>query len=76
MIVENERDLYTTNFDYTDDQLNLDISQPEIHRNRLVGYNEYVRNHSRIRNRSINNRLQADLVEEIWNRFGTEGSDD
>jgi Plant transposon protein len=76
MIVENERDSYFTNFDYSDEEVNINVSRPQIRRSRLVKYEDYIRNHSRIHERSINHRLQADLVEEIWNRFGADVFDD
>ncbi|CAL1401259.1 unnamed protein product [Linum trigynum] len=50
-----------------------------IHANsqsRLPEYEEYLRNNARIRNRSTNSRLQADLIEEICSRFGDEEEDD
>jgi Plant transposon protein len=76
MIVEDERDSYSTNFDYSDEEVNINVSRPQIRRSRLAAYEDYIRNHSRIRERSINHRLQADLVEEIWNRFGASEVDD
>jgi Plant transposon protein len=65
MIVEDERDSYSTNFDYLDEEVNINVSRPQIRRSRLAAYEDYIRNHSRIRERSINHRLQTDLVEEI-----------
>jgi Na+/phosphate symporter len=42
----------------------------------FTAYEEYVQNHSRVRNRSMNHQLQADLVEEIWSRFGEDENDE
>ncbi|XP_023735903.1 uncharacterized protein LOC111883808 [Lactuca sativa] len=67
MIVEDERDSYIRQFDYTDNDVNFNIVRPEIFRNRLPSYEMYLRSHAKIRNRSINQKLQADLIEEIWN---------
>jgi Plant transposon protein len=76
MIVEDEQDSYAGNYDYTDDTVNFTVSMPDIHRSRLTAYEEYVRNHSRLRSRSMNHQLQVDLVEEIWSRFGEDENDE
>ena len=72
MIVEDERDGYAGNCDYTDDQVNFTVSRSEVSREHLSEYQEYLRNHAKIRNISTNQQLQADLIEDIWNRFGEE----
>ncbi|CAN1299612.1 hypothetical protein LINPERPRIM_LOCUS24265 [Linum perenne] len=38
---------------------------PTVSQNRLPAYEEYLRNHTRIRSRSTNSQLQADLIEEL-----------
>jgi Plant transposon protein len=32
MIVEDERDSYSTNFDYSDEEVNINVSRPQIRR--------------------------------------------
>ncbi|CAI0625562.1 unnamed protein product, partial [Linum tenue] len=76
MIVEDERDSYIRHFDYTHDEVNFNVSMPTVSQSRLPEYEEYLRNNARIRNLSTNSRLQADLIEEIWSRFGDEEEDD
>ncbi|CAN1185621.1 hypothetical protein LINPERHAP2_LOCUS37664 [Linum perenne] len=76
MIVEDERDSYIRQFDYTDDEVNFNVSMPTVSQNRFPAYEDYLRNHTRIRSRSTNSQLQADLIEELWNRFGDEEDDD
>ena len=49
---------------------------PQVSRNHLPEYENYLRSHARIRNRTRNNQLQADLVEEIWTRFQGEENND
>ncbi|XP_024965216.1 uncharacterized protein LOC112505553 [Cynara cardunculus var. scolymus] len=75
MIVEDERDLYIRQFDFTDDA-NFSISMPQVSRNHLPEYETYLRSHAIIRNMTHNNQLQADLVEEIWRRFEGEENND
>ena len=65
MIVEDERDSYIRQFDYRDDDVSFSLSMPEISQSCLPEYENYLRRHTKIRNRSTNHRLQADLVEKI-----------
>jgi Plant transposon protein len=76
MIVEDERDSYAGNYDYTDDTVDFTVSMSDIHHSRLTAYEEYVRNHLRVRSRSMNHQLQTDLVEEIWSRFREDENDE
>ncbi|CAL1394932.1 unnamed protein product [Linum trigynum] len=59
-----------------DEDVNFEVSMPTVSQNHLPEYDEYLRNHTRIRNRSTNNQLQSDTIEEIWNGFGDEEYDD
>ena len=75
MIVEDECDSYIRQFDFTDNA-DFSISMPQVSRNHLAEYENYLRSHARIRNRTHNNQLQTDLVEEIWSQFQGEEKND
>ena len=76
MIVEDERDKYANNDNiWSDEEVNGIVSRPEVSRGRLAEFQQYLRNHLKVRNRSTNEQLKQDLVEHIWNKFGTEDTD-
>ena len=66
MIVEDERVSYICHFDFTDDA-NFSISMPQVSWNHLPEYENYLRSHLRIRNKTHNSkgiwlkRFEADL---------------
>nr|GMC84741.1 putative nuclease HARBI1 [Ipomoea batatas] len=70
MIVEDERDSYDIDLNFTNESVNCNVSIPENSPSHFIRIEDYIRNHARIRNRPTNHRLQEDLIEEIWNRFG------
>nr|KAJ0222962.1 hypothetical protein LSAT_V11C200093520 [Lactuca sativa] len=76
MIVKDELHSYIRQFDYTNNDVNFNIVRLEISRNHLPSYEMYIRSHTKICNISINHQLQANLIGEIWNRFGGEKSED
>ncbi|XP_019172075.1 PREDICTED: putative nuclease HARBI1 [Ipomoea nil] len=70
MIVEDERDSYAIDSNYTNESVNCNVSTPENSPSHFIRNEDYIRNHAMIRNRPTNHQLREDLIEEIWNRFG------
>ncbi|XP_019192734.1 PREDICTED: uncharacterized protein LOC109187032 [Ipomoea nil] len=72
MIVEDERDSYAIDYNYSNESVNCNVSVPENSPSHFIRNEDYIRNHAMIRNRPTNHQLREDLIEEIWNRFGGE----
>ncbi|XP_074293680.1 uncharacterized protein LOC141620807 [Silene latifolia] len=75
MIVEDERDTYLNQYDSTDfdgEDLDDDNSQPSTYSTqRIASLSTYMNNQSRLQNRETHNALKRDLIEHIWQKFGS-----
>ncbi|XP_019160772.1 PREDICTED: uncharacterized protein LOC109157325 [Ipomoea nil] len=72
MIVEDERDSYAIDSNYTNESVNCNVSTPKNSPSHFIRNEDYIQNHAMIRNRPTNHQLREDLIEEIRNRFGGE----
>lgn len=63
MIVEDEWNSYTNDFDYMSESENFNVSMPE----KTQGH--FIRNHARICNSPTNHQLQEDMIKETQNQF-------
>ena len=70
MIVEDERSGYNGNFDY--EQVSDNSPTAEIVHGPLPDFATLLERIAHVRERSIHRRLQEDLTEHIWQRFGNE----
>jgi len=66
MIVEDERDSYNIAFDY--EQVDGTTPKPTVRRNVHPYYETYLRRIMKVQDLETHARLQANLVEEMWNR--------
>ncbi|XP_057448820.1 uncharacterized protein LOC130740289 [Lotus japonicus] len=64
MIVEDERNTYTSNFVY--EQVNNDISDAEVLSGLIPAFKTMLKRRVHHIERSIQHQLQADLMEHIW----------
>ncbi|KAF8376761.1 hypothetical protein HHK36_031571 [Tetracentron sinense] len=65
MIVEDERDVYISDFNYNVIEENIIVSHE-----RMVELSQIIQNHRHIRDRGIHSQLQTDLVEHLWKLQG------
>ena len=66
MIVEDERDNYELAFDY--DVVKGTAPEPIVNHDHHPCYETYFQRSKEIRDPDVHAALQADLIEEIWNR--------
>ena len=71
MIVEDERDDYNFNFQVPDYELgdNSNLT-PHISFSHIVEYATYIQNNIHLHDMVKHHRLQIDLIEHVWHRFG------
>ncbi|XP_074315229.1 uncharacterized protein LOC141651413 [Silene latifolia] len=76
MVVEDERDTYAnysdpTEFDnYGNEEGHLNVEDPEYEVGYIAPITAYIQNRNRIRNARAHQVLRADLIENIWQKFG------
>ena len=70
MIVEDERDTYSQNWNDYDQSEASGSSKPQFSTEVLPAFANHVRARSELRDSSVRRKLQADLVKHIWARFG------
>jgi len=73
MIEEDERHIYAGNFNY--DHSNNDVARNEIH-NSHPNLAPYLQKRAQIQDRQIHHRFHHDLVEHIWQCFGSDSQQD
>ncbi|KAL9678843.1 hypothetical protein QQ045_016694 [Rhodiola kirilowii] len=67
MIVEDERDLHTPEYNYDAVGESVNVS---LNRNRTRNIMEFIQVHHRIRDKQSHIQLQTDLVEHLWQKYG------
>ena len=72
MIVEDEWHTYGGNFDYSYDNVNNDVSNPETSNGLHPNLATRLQRRANNRERQVHRQLQADLMEHIWELFGHE----
>ncbi|XP_057432130.1 uncharacterized protein LOC130724877 [Lotus japonicus] len=72
MIVEDEREMYDGNIDFSYDQLENDASTPEVFSGPHPDFAMYLRKRAQVREKAVHRHLQADLVEHVWEHFSRE----
>ena len=68
MIIEDERDVNEIDFNYDA----IDESPLSMSNQRSTDLAQFIQTHYRIRDRETHSKLQADLVEHLWNVHGVE----
>ncbi|CAL5203301.1 unnamed protein product [Lathyrus oleraceus] len=72
MIVEDERHTYGGNFDYSYDNVDINNSTTETFSGRHPNLATRLQRRANIQEKQVHRKLQGDLVEYIWERFGHE----
>ncbi|XP_050877195.1 uncharacterized protein LOC127080955 [Lathyrus oleraceus] len=72
MIVEDERHTYGGNFDYSYDNVDINNSTTEIFSGPHPNLATRLQRRASIQEKQVHRKLQGDLVEYIWERFGHE----
>ncbi|CAK8539453.1 unnamed protein product [Lathyrus sativus] len=70
MIVEDERHTYGGNFDYSYDNVDINNSTTETFSGLHPNFATRLQRRASIQEKQIYRKLQGDLVEYIWKRFG------
>ncbi|CAK8530607.1 unnamed protein product [Lathyrus sativus] len=72
MIVEDERHTYEGNFDYSYDNVDINNSTTETFSGSHPNLATRLQRRANIQEKQVHRKLQGDLVEYIWERFGHE----
>ena len=64
MIVEDERDEYTDEYDCDYDDMGAKVT---VSHNEAPELEAFIQNYKNIKNKETHTRLQADLIEHLWN---------
>ncbi|CAK8537458.1 unnamed protein product [Lathyrus sativus] len=72
MIVEDERHAYGGNFDYSYDNVDINNSTTETFSALHSNLATRLQRRASIQEKQVHHKLQGDLVEYIWERFGHE----
>lgn len=72
MIVEDERHTYGGNFDYSYDNMDINNSTTETFSGPHPNLATRLQRRASIQEKQVHRKLQGDLVEYIWERFGHE----
>ena len=71
MIIEDERDSYGIPNDNTYEQSQVSAQITGLAQGPIHGFAQVLEQDTNIRDRTIHRRLKADLVEHIWQKFGS-----
>ena len=72
MVVEDERDSYGIPDDNTYEQSQVSAQITRLAQGPIHGFAQVLEQDTNIRDRTIHRRLKADLVEHIWQKFGSQ----
>ena len=72
MIIEDERDTYGIPDDNTYEQSQVSAQITRLAQGPIHGFAQVLEQDTNIRDRIIHRRLKADLVEHIWQKFGSQ----
>ncbi|CAL5185411.1 unnamed protein product [Lathyrus oleraceus] len=72
MIVEDEREAYGGNFDFSYDHLNNDATILSNDSN--IDFQEFLHRRFDVHDKQIHRHLQQDLIEHIWQHYGHENN--
>ena len=71
MIVEDERDQYADNYNYEGLEGVRVPTMDDVNHEAPPSFAEALRINEDIHNRNMHQRLKTDLIEHIWQKFGT-----